>query len=170
MHERLDRGGPTGTAGALDAHLRDCSSCRHLFGELAAVQSALRQLPSFELDQKSIERVLAVAADPRSASPPHRRRTGMRLVPAAAALLLAVMAGLVLRPDGVLVARQTHSSAELERAAAEVELVLGLTGDALRRSREAAVRDVLDRELAPALRRIPLLSPEEMRGGRPRSS
>lgn len=170
MHERLDRRRPIGTIGALDAHLHQCASCRRLFDELTAVQSVLRQLPPFELDQASTERVLAVAAEDRSARSHRRRRTGMRLVPAAAALLLAVMAGLILRPDGVLVARQTHSPGELERAAAEVEFVLGLAGDALRRSREVAVQDVLSRELAPALRRIPLIGPDETRIEQPRSS
>jgi hypothetical protein len=61
-------------------------------------------------------------------------------------------------PEGL--PRAAAPSAErLARAEREIRLVLGRTAGALRRAEQAAVREVLAGQVAPALRRIPIRLP-----------
>ena len=49
---------------------------------------------------------------------------------------------------------------ELQRAEAEIRLVLNRTAAALRQAERAAVRDVLGGEVSPALRKVPIRWPD----------
>jgi hypothetical protein len=149
IHRRLD-GEPV--AAPAD-HLAGCSDCRALAVDLETIRTALRSVAARQvLDGAALEQVWArtTLAELRAAPGRGRGRRGALLV--AAALLAAAFGLWLLRPA----VPAEPSRAELERAAAQTRLVLGLTARALERTRRAAVGGVLGGEVSPALRRVPI--------------
>lgn len=138
----------------LEAHLARCARCRELADELRVVQQGLRSLPELKLPDEVLEKVWDRTTRSRRASLRPRRRD---LVAVAAAVLLVAVLGLWLR-DGS--APTGPTDAELERAAMQARLVLGVASRALQRTEETAVREVLAEEISPALRRVPIQWPE----------
>jgi anti-sigma factor RsiW len=144
----------------LEAHLARCAPCREHAAELRRVQDALRSLPELELPEEALERVWQRTT--RSSRLPFRPRL-RDLVASAAAVLLVAVVGLWLYEGS---APPGPTDAELERAAREARLVLGVASRALQRSEEVAIRDVLAEEVSPALRRAPIRWPEPSAGER----
>ncbi len=153
IHAKLDAA-PLDTAlrERLEAHLAGCSDCRELAQELRRVQQGLRSLPELQLPDDALEQVWSrtTGATRRPAM-----RPGFRL--AAAAVLVVALGGLWLLREQ---APPQPTEAELHQAAAEARLVLQLSSRALRRTEQAAFRDVLTEEISGALRRAPIQWPE----------
>ena len=146
----FDEDGPIALPGPLREHLDACSACREFAGELGALRTAFRELPSYPLPQAALDEI--------------RRRTVhaptlsvVRAVPAwtraaaAAVFATALIATtwIVLRPappaDG-------PSDAELRRAEAQAELVFGYAARALDATRSAAAERVVASKVSPAVR------------------
>ncbi len=140
----------------LEAHLAQCVDCREHESEMRTIQQTLRSLPSPELPAAALQEVWdrTTRADQR----PTLRAwgPGWRNLAAAAVLIIAVVG--VLRWDGRIPGEPTDE--ELRRAADEARVVLGLTSQALRKTEQAAFRDVLADEVSVALRRVPIEWPE----------
>jgi predicted anti-sigma-YlaC factor YlaD len=151
---------------SLDLHLAECAECRAYRDGLQGVQAALRALPELTLPDDALE---AVWDRTTRAEAPSRVRVwvyGWRGL-AAAAVLTGVLIGLwawvgndPIVNGGTLAETQVTpgelTEEEIELAAEQVRLVLGLTGSALRRAEHAAVDQVLGGEVAPALKRLPI--------------
>jgi hypothetical protein len=154
IHERLDAGGrAVARPPELDDHVAVCATCRELEADLLALDEALETLPPPGMPDPAFQAVLA-----RTSRAPvgtrERRRAPWPALAAAAAALIAAVVWLGDRPD-------EPSPIEVQRAAAEARLVLGLTARALDRTTDAAVHDVLEGEVGPALRRMPIdLTPD----------
>jgi len=144
----------------LEQHLASCEACRAFADEMRSVQEELRSLPELKLPDEVLEEVWEHTTRSRPKRAWLRR---WNVAAAAAALFLVVLAGVWLR-NGSPPAGPTD--AELERAAMEARLVLGLTSRALQRSGEAARREVLTNEVSPALRRVPIQWHGQRAGGR----
>ena len=140
----------------LEAHLAECAGCREHEAEMRTIQLALRSLSSSELPDATLREVWdrTTLADetpvPRSWGP------GWRNLAAAAVLIVAI--GGILQWGGRVPGEPTDE--ELRRAADEARVVLGLTSQALRKTEQAAFRDVLADEVSSALRRVPIEWPE----------
>lgn len=144
-----------GTRQELDAHLSDCAACREHEAEMRTIQRALRSLPSPELPDAALEQVWDRTT--RAKRPSRTWGPGWRKLAVAAAVTAVAVVG-VLKWDGNVPGEPTET--ELRRAAHEARAVLGLTSQALRRTEQAAFRDVLVNEVSPALRRVPIDWPE----------
>ncbi len=151
---------------ALEVHLAGCADCRDYERGIEMVREALRVMPLHRFPDEALERVWdrTVRAEVEA-----RRRFGWvdwRPL-AAAAVLAAALFGIWLLGDRAtsrheIVAdngpgRETYSAQEIERARAELELVLGVTAQTVRQAEAAAVGGVLANEVSPALSRIPVL-------------
>ena len=144
----------------LEAHLAGCTECRAFVAEMRVVQEGLRSLPELQLPDEALEEVWNRTTRARRVRGFPRR---WNLAAAAAAVLVVVLAGLWLRNGS---APPGPTDAELERAAAQARLVLGLTSRALQRSERAVLHDVLTDEVSPALRRVPIQWPARRAGER----
>lgn len=157
MHRRLDAGdGPRDTG--LERHLGSCAACRERFDELTEMTGALRSLGSPRLGDDARAEILRRTVEAPAALV-NRGRFVLRA--AAASVLIAALAGALL-VVGTPPRDESIQAADLDRAAAEVRLVLGLTTDAIDKSRDTAVREIFQRELRPAIDRLPVI------GGRDR--
>jgi anti-sigma factor RsiW len=137
----------------LDAHLSSCTNCRAFASEMHSIQEGLRNLPELRMPDEALEEVW----DRTTRSQRAPVRTWRRHLAAAAAVIVIVMTGLWLRNGS---APTGPTEAEIEQAAREARMVLQLTSRALRRTEQAAVRDVLTEEVSQALRRVPVQWPE----------
>ncbi len=138
-------------------HLASCADCRVWIDEHAAIQASLRSLPELQLPDLALQRIwkrTSRSGEGRVA-PVVRHR---RLRVAAAAIVIAGAIGVWSwrRP----VPSVQPSDAELQVAAQEARIALELVGDALRRTRRVAVRDVLIDEVSGTLRKVPVEWPE----------
>jgi anti-sigma factor RsiW len=139
----------------LDAHLEACDACRAFEAEMRQVQSALQSAPARTLPDEWLEQVFA-----ETSRAPVRRAssgfwsTGWR-VAAAAAILAAALWGFW--PSGHDTGEYTQ--AELEQAAAEARLALKLTANALARAERVGIEEVLEDQVSPALKRVPVNLP-----------
>jgi anti-sigma factor RsiW len=155
VHLSLDAGPmDAGAKQRLEAHLRDCAACREFASEMRVLQDGLRSLPELTLPDDVLDEVWSLTT--RSRRAPVRVRP-WHLAAAAAAVLVMVLGGVWLR-NGSAPAGPTD--AELERAAREARMVLQLASQALRRTEQAVVRDVMTDEVSRALRRVPVQWPE----------
>lgn len=132
-------------------HLAVCSSCRETDRDLRMIQGELKELPLQALPDTALERVWRRTVRAEAARPTRRRFAGLdwRAV-AAAAVLAAVLLGLqsIVKPE--------PSEAELNQAAVEARMALLLTARALRHSERTVMREVLAKEVSPALERAPI--------------
>jgi len=136
----------------LHAHLADCEACREVESELRLIQHALRGLPNLPMPDDAFEEVLDRTSRSRSG---WRRALDWRAAAAAAIVALGLWSLWALRPPS----STEPSRAELEAAAAQVRMVLGLTHDALDRSRETCINELLRGQVSPALQRLPIRLP-----------
>jgi len=131
----------------IEAHLTACPECRAVARELQEVQDALRAAPLLHFPDQALEEVWD-----RTLRAPRVTRvrrsvavwSGLAAAGILGALLLAV-------PHGTPVP-QGPSEEEVRRAAAEVQFVFRLTDHEIRHQGTRALREVLDGEVAPALR------------------
>jgi predicted anti-sigma-YlaC factor YlaD len=126
--------------GDAQSHVATCAACRELQGEMAALRSALRALPHEPLPPAALEAVWRETVRARPAASTFWRAA------AAAAIVTAFGAGTIYFVTGSL--RQ----AELARAEAQAELVLGYTARALAATRAAATHQVIQEKVSPAVR------------------
>jgi hypothetical protein len=134
----------------LAAHLERCPACREIEADLSLLVRELRSLPPIGFPDERLEQVWI-----RTTRASGRRRLWPWGLAAAAVLALVAVGVGLLREN----APASPSEAELRRAAAEARYALRLTAETLRRAERAAVRDVLTREVSPALRRVPIRWP-----------
>ena len=132
---------------SLDEHLASCTECRDANQDLRTLQSQLRGLHQPPMPEDAFEEVLAKTSRPVSA---FRKQTpwsyGWKLA-AAAALIAAVTWGIM---------PQEPDEAELLLAATQARMVLKFTANAMQRTEQAMVDQVLGAEVSPALRRVPI--------------
>jgi hypothetical protein len=136
----------------LEVHVSSCTSCRAFASEMRAIQNGLRNLGELRMPDDALEDVWDRTTRLQRAP----ARAWRRNLAAAAAVVVIVLAGLWLRNGS---APTGPTDAELEQAAQEARMVLELTSRALRRTEQAAVRDVLTDEVSQALRRVPIQWP-----------
>ena len=142
----------------LEAHLAGCADCREHESEMRTIQHALRSLSSPELPDAALQEVWDRTT--RADETTTRRAWGpgwRNLAAIAAGVLLVAVVG-ILQWDGRVPGEPTDE--ELRRAAGEARVVLGLTSRALRKTEQAAFRDVLADEVSGALQRVPIEWPE----------
>ena len=165
MEEVLDGPIPAGRSQALRHHLLSCDSCREVQEGLRMIQAALRGLLEIPFPDDALEEVWSrtVSAESEAATI-STRRFGWRAATAmaAATLLTAVLVTWTYNSTSLLrdAARDEPTFAEIEQAAREARQVLELTAQTLHRSRQAALEQVLEGQISPALRRIPIQWPE----------
>jgi hypothetical protein len=159
LHERLD-----GDVVDLSVdreyrtHLATCAPCSAADRDMQSIQSGLRELPLIGLPDMALERVWRGTTRKRLGRAARLSFWGLdwRGVAAAAALAAVLL--------GVHGVRPTHpTEAELNQAAAEARMALLLTARALRQSEETVLREVLAKEVSPALGRAPI--PRAAEGG-----
>lgn len=134
--------------GDVEAHLAGCEACRALARELAEVQAALRAAPLLPFPEDALEAVWDRTVRIRRAART-RRTAALWGGLAAAAVLGALLLAVPREPHGP----PGPSHEEVLRAAADVQFVLRLTGHEIRNQGTRALHEVLDDEVAPALRR-----------------
>jgi predicted anti-sigma-YlaC factor YlaD len=139
--------------GAVDSHLAACTDCRALARELAQVQAALRAAPLLRFPDDALEEVWDRTV--RAPRVPRVRRAaavwgGLAAAAVLGALLLAVPRA-PRTPPG-------PSQQEVLRAAADVQFVLRLTDHEIRHQGSRALSEVLNDEVAPALRKADRLN------------
>jgi predicted anti-sigma-YlaC factor YlaD len=153
IHETFDGHMASERRAGLERHLAECEACAAFRDELARVETALRELPVVAMPEGALETVWdrTVRAE----------RSGIRFLPrarirralaAALAAVAAVAAWMAHRA-----AESGPSPDEIRLARVQLERVLEITGSALGRTRNAALDRVFRREVAPVLRRIPIL-------------
>jgi len=140
---------------AARAHLAGCATCREFEADLRETQTKLRSLPELVLPERAFQEVLDRTVRASRSNRP-AQSSGWRQFAAAAAVLfvamLAVWQGRESHPTG-------PTERELRQAAAEVQMALGLTSGAIRRTQQAAIREVLVDEVSPALKKVPIAWP-----------
>lgn len=175
LHETMDRELTADERRDVDTHLPSCPGCAEVAAGLDTVRRTLASLPDAPFPDDALREVFARTID---AEPWWRAwfpSTGWRVaLTGAAAMALAGAAlwpawnGTTPRPDpGVAVAARDAADEErLQRALEETRFALALASNAVRRSGRAAVEDVLQKSVAPALHRIPVRFPAADDGSR----
>ncbi|UCF67926.1 MAG: zf-HC2 domain-containing protein, partial [Acidobacteriota bacterium] len=166
-HRRLDGElEPDGWA-ALDDHLARCGECRAWLGELESIQSGLRELAEVPMPEELLARLerLPEAVTGRRRRILRGRLASARPFAAAAALALLLLAPLALirslpsHERRAAVSAPSLEDPQVARTAAEVRYVFSLAQQALAKSGEVTVNEVLRGTVAPALHRIPPFGP-----------
>ncbi|MFQ5494218.1 MAG: hypothetical protein ACE5EX_02455 [Phycisphaerae bacterium] len=158
---------------SLDTHLAACGACRAYRDESRTLGRVLQRMPLVPFPRDALTELLhrTVEAEPardrgpvesrnrRSAgSPggaaahertPRRRRRARVPLATAAALVLAVGAAWYVRRGA-----EEAEAARLSRAVDQTRFVLDVTSRALRRVEHAAVDEVLEKRVTPALQRV----------------
>lgn len=134
-------------AGEIETHLAECANCRALAHELQEVQDALRAAPLLRFPDAALEEVWDRTVRARQVT---RLRRGIAVWGglAAAGILGAILLAV---PHGTPT-QHGPSPEEVRRAAAEVQFVFRLTDHEIRHQGTRALNEVLDGEVAPALR------------------
>ncbi|MCP3981478.1 MAG: hypothetical protein GY716_19440 [bacterium] len=138
----------------LDGHIAVCDECRDMHAELRTIQGALRSMAPAPLADEALDEVWDRTVRRRAFSGWDWRHA------AAAALLFVTTVAMLWTARGLQPADEP-TEAEIAQAAAEVRMVLGLTGRALERSERAALRGMRD-GVAPALSKIPIRLPSRV--------
>jgi anti-sigma factor RsiW len=141
----------------LESHLSNCDGCRKADAELRTIQQALSALPADELPEDALEQVWTRTTKARLKPAYH-----WSIAAAAAVLVLALLGLWQIGAPGVAEPTQ----AELDRAADEARMVLGLTAQALRKTEQAVFKSVLTDEVSPALKSVPIKWPGAAAGRR----
>lgn len=133
-------------AAEIEAHLAECTDCRALARELQEVQDALRAAPLLHFPDAALEEVWERTVRARQVT---RLRRGVAVWGglAAAGILGAILLAVPHTPT-----QHGPSPEEVRRAAAEVQFVFRLTDHEIRHQGTRALSEVLDGEVAPALR------------------
>ncbi|HEX4822752.1 MAG TPA: hypothetical protein VFV19_00405 [Candidatus Polarisedimenticolaceae bacterium] len=143
IHEALDADTPAPLQGELVDHLKVCNACAELLEDLEHLQLDLRELPRVPLPPAALDAVWH-----RTVRAP-RSRTSLVRAAAAAVAVTILGAGtlyLVNSPD------RGPSRAEVAKAQAQAQLVLGYTARALAATRDATARHVIEDKVSPAVR------------------
>ena len=149
---------------SLDGHLAGCRECRDARAGLDTVRAALQAMPEIPLPDDALDEVWArtVRATSDEAS-----SWGWGWKPAmvlAASILLTAMVVLWsqrIEPTALpAVAENTYTDEQIDQARAELRQVMAITAGAFDRSRHAAFDRVIEGEVSPAIRRIPIHWPE----------
>ena len=145
IHEAFDADPPARLPDEARAHIEGCAACRDLFDDLGRLREGLRALPRAPLPPATLD---AIWRSTVRARPWY----GTRLARAAAAAVAVTILGagtlfFVTAPD-----RPQPSAAEVARAEAQAQLVLGYTARALAATRDATARHVIERKVSPAVR------------------
>jgi anti-sigma factor RsiW len=155
LHARLDGELPAERVATVEAHLAACAACRAVASGLEAVRSGLRELPEHPLSAAVFEEVLDRTV--RARRPRGFRRLAVpwpAWVGAAAVLAFAVV---LLQIPVFPPSPGPPSPAEVSRARSEARIAVSLASRALHRAERAAADRVLAGEVAPVLRRLPIL-------------
>jgi predicted anti-sigma-YlaC factor YlaD len=133
-------------------HLRACSECREYRDGLEVVRDALRLLPEIPFPADALDsvwsRTIRAGSRPEAARP---RRLDWRIAAVAAATVTLLLLPSLFRPM-----TGSFTPNDLARAGNDTRRVLALAGEAIRKTRHAAVTQVLGAEVSPALRKIPI--------------
>jgi hypothetical protein len=161
IHALFDEDGPIALPGPLREHLDSCSACREFAGELGALRSAFRELPSYPLPPEALDDVRRRTVHAPTLSVVSTVPAWSRAAAAAVfATALIATTWIVTRPvpiDG------GPTDAELRRAEAQAELVFGYTARALDATRSAAAERVVASKISPAVRRTAATAPSGRR-------
>ena len=182
LHETMDRELTSRERGEVDAHLASCVDCAEFAEGLETVRTTLASLPAAPFPDDALQEVFARTIDAEPRWRAWLPSTGWRVaLTGAAALALAGAAlwtgwnGAALRPDPgsevavgdpTVAASSVANEEQLRRALEETRYALALAAGAVRRSGRAAVEDVLQGAVAPALHRIPVRFPASGDGPR----
>ena len=133
---------------AVAAHVVECEACRDYRDGLRDVCGAVAALEEIPLPDAALKRILQNTSEVRRVRA--FRRTVPAVFAAAAAIALVLIAPRApwFRTDG------TVEADRLAAAARQTNLVLRLTGDALRRVNRLAVEHVLSERVSPAMQRL----------------
>lgn len=155
IQEALDGPVEASRHAAAASHVQACPECRDYQEGLRIVRDELRRLPSIPFPEDALEEVWkrTTRAESRFAKKPTRRMLPW-LAAAAAVLVTALSLPALFRP-----VTRTYSAADLSQAEREARSALALAGDALRKSRHAALTEVLAGEVSPAMKKIPIRWP-----------
>ena len=138
----------------VNAHLASCDACRELHDDLETLGSGLRALPRTPLPPSTLDAVWRETVGRRE-----RRWATPGLVRAAAAAVVvtALCATTIyfVTPRGP----KEPTPAQIARASAEAEMVLGYTARALAATRTATADKVLASKVSPAVRGEPAVRP-----------
>jgi anti-sigma factor RsiW len=157
VHEWIDRTLDEVDLTWLESHLSACPDCAAFAREIERVHDTLADLPEVPFPDAALREVWSRTADAerwwKSWWPPSPIPAAVAAIALAAALLWVT-----------LDARRTFaperpSERELVQALAETRYALALASSAIRRSEQAALVEVLRKEVAPALDRIPVRWP-----------
>lgn len=144
---------------ALDRHLEGCPGCRAFVEDLRALRGSLSRLDAEPFPPEALEAVWTRTVGAR------RRRTLPRpaawVIPAAAAVALALLAPALFRGPKPPDSTESYSPADLARAERDAQVAIALVGQAIRRGESAARDRILAGHLAPALRKLPFRSPAD---------
>ncbi len=151
IHERRDETLDAAHRARLERHLASCVDCAAFGDEIDVVSEALGGLPRLRLSDAALESVLERTVRAR------RRRVARAGLAGAAAAAVVLAAALILARDPSPPLSEAPDAAALERARSGVELALGVSGRALRRTEEIAKRSASAR-IAPAFERVPFLN------------
>ncbi len=144
---------------AIDAHLRRCGDCRSYEEGLDAVRRALAALPHVPFPADALPSVWERTIRSRTGGRDRRSsRLDWRIALAAAAAVTVLFLPALFRP-----VPGPYGTAEIARADRDARRVLVLASQTLRRTEQAAVKQVLTGEVAPAMRRIPIRWPQSKR-------
>ncbi len=175
LHETMDRALTADERRVVDDHLAACAGCTAFAAGLDRVRETLASLPAAPFPDDALREVFARTID---AGPWWRRwlpSNGWQVALTGAAAM--ALAGLALwtawngpaprrNPAVDVAAHDVADEAELRRALEETRFALALASNAVRRSGRAAVEDVLQKSVAPALDRIPVRFPTADDGSR----
>ena len=131
---------------AMERHLRSCEGCRRFQADMEELHEGLASLPELEFPEEALEAVWDRTIRKRSARLPGN----WRWLAAAAVLTMALVGSW----SGLFDREPEYSPAEIARATVEARAALGLAGQALQRSQDVAMEDVLGGQVTPALEKI----------------
>lgn len=141
----------------LDDHLAGCEACRQFEAELRRIQGSLARLPALPLSDEALAEVWRRTSRAPAGRPGRSRGVfDWRVAAAAAVLTLGLLGTWWVGPSRPV----PPTDHELALAAREARMVLGVTAGALRRAERATVKGVLEDEVAPALRSVPIQWPD----------
>jgi anti-sigma factor RsiW len=156
VQESLDRPLSNIERRGLEMHLASCEACRSYGRELADLRATLHALPPAQLPEHVLQRVWSATLHGRSPAW-HRRITAWQPMAAAAVIVLAVLWHQLAAPP----ASPAVDQAELDRLAADTQLVLKIACEAVSRAQHVAAQDVLQDRVHATLERIPVPWPAD---------
>jgi predicted anti-sigma-YlaC factor YlaD len=137
----------------IEDHVNSCVACREFQRELESIRTALREMPQLNLPEEDLEAVWERTVRARvSTSHVHRisGRTFSWMALAAAVLFATIALQLVPQaiappaiPTAGVQATDTPAAADVELASQQLRWALGMTGEAIRKSRRAAAKDLV---------------------------